>query len=154
MPHLLCNSFHFVHRLSIPIVQHLTSSASGGRSRADLLLVCVGDNLSRKVQPFSEVFDTLLGKRVVVVLPRKSGLHESTGIKGLESLDDLYECKSRISILHYDYNHRLNKIAIYLQTSSWCRSPRAYLDCSPSSRQRRPLLNHDGISICRTRCNT
>jgi len=41
---------------------------------ASLLDVSSGDNLSRKMQPFAKIVETLGGEGVVVVLPRELGL--------------------------------------------------------------------------------
>ena len=50
--------------------------------RALLLDVRLGHDLSRKVEPFAEVVETLGGEGVVVVLPREAGLEVSTGGQG------------------------------------------------------------------------
>jgi hypothetical protein len=45
-----------------------------GRSRALLLNVGLGNDLGGKVEPFTEVVETLGGEGVVVPLPREAGL--------------------------------------------------------------------------------
>lgn len=54
-----------------------------------LLDVRSWDNLSGKVEPFSEVVKTLGGEGVVVVLPRELGLDVATGGERLAGLDNV-----------------------------------------------------------------
>lgn len=58
--------------------------------RTLLLDVSGGHNLSREMEPFAEVVETLGGQRVVIVLPREAGLDIAAGVEGLEGLDDLF----------------------------------------------------------------
>lgn len=67
-----------------------THHASRGSVASLLLDVSGRDNLSREVEPFSEVVETFWGQGVVVVLPRELCLDVSSGSQGLESLDDLF----------------------------------------------------------------
>ena len=57
--------------------------------RALLLDVSRRDNLSGKVQPFSEVLEAFGGQSVVVVLPGESGLKVAAGGERLAGFDDL-----------------------------------------------------------------
>ena len=52
----------------------VTAEHTPGRSRALLLDVGLGDDLSGQVEPLAEVVETLGGEGVVVVLPREAGL--------------------------------------------------------------------------------
>lgn len=52
-----------------PLTVVTTEHASGRSVRALLLDVCLGHNLGREVEPFTEVVETLGGQGVVVPLP-------------------------------------------------------------------------------------
>jgi hypothetical protein len=74
-------------RLSLTVI---TTHHSARRSVGSLLLdVRSWDNLSGKVEPFSEVVKTLGGEGVVVVLPRELGLDVATGGERLAGLDNV-----------------------------------------------------------------
>ena len=55
--------------------------------RSLLLDVRGRNNLSREVQPFSEIVETLGGQRVVIILPRKLSLNVASRGQGLAGLD-------------------------------------------------------------------
>jgi len=54
------------------------------------LLLDVGswDNLSWEMEPLAEVVNSGISQGIVVVLPGKLGLDVSSGVEGLEGLDD------------------------------------------------------------------
>lgn len=54
-----------------------------------LLDVSSWDNLSWEVEPFAEIVNSGIGQGVVVVLPGKLSLDISSGVEGLEGLDDI-----------------------------------------------------------------
>jgi len=54
-----------------------------------LLDVRSRDNLSGKVEPFTEIIETLRGESVVVVLPRELSLDVAPGGKRLAGLDNV-----------------------------------------------------------------
>lgn len=57
-----------------------TEHTAGGSVRTLLLDVSSRDDLSRDVEPFAEVVETLGGEGVVVVLPGETGLDVSAGV--------------------------------------------------------------------------
>jgi hypothetical protein len=71
-----------------PLTLTITAHHSPRRCvRALLLDVRRGHNLSRQVQPFAEVVQTLRGEGVVVVLPGELGLDITAGGERLAGLD-------------------------------------------------------------------
>lgn len=48
-----------------------------------------GGHRGGEVEPVTEVVNTLIGERVVVVLPHELGLDETLGVEGLHGLNDV-----------------------------------------------------------------
>jgi hypothetical protein len=73
----------------LPLTLTITAHHSTRRSvRALLLDVGSGNDLGGQVKPFPEVVQSLRGEGIVVVLPRKLGLDETTGCERLAGLDN------------------------------------------------------------------
>lgn len=70
--------------LTLALAEH----AAGRSVRSLLLDVRGGNDLSREVEPFAEVVETLGGQGVVVILPRELSLDVAAGGERLAGLDD------------------------------------------------------------------
>jgi hypothetical protein len=67
----------------------LTRATATLGSLSDDLLVSLGNHTRGKVQPLTEVLNTLVSQRVVVVLPRELSLDVASRGQRLHSLDDV-----------------------------------------------------------------
>jgi hypothetical protein len=77
-----------------------------------------GDNFSGKVEVFSQVVDTFISERVVIVLPRELGLDVTAGVQRLTSLDNFQvgDLKGRVTgevvVLFGNQNTFLEKVFV------------------------------------------